>query len=162
MRTTVKVRQIFRNIKSQMLLIENLFMDLDIDTTKTYNLELKEIKTKRSLQQNKLMWSLIRKIASHDDMQQEPEEIYISALEEANLKCTYLLAPKEAEDELKRNFRAVKVVRPEQYKGRDMIVYKCFLGSSKLNTKEMSQLIEIIKYWAEDLGIETNEEYFTA
>ena len=31
----------------------------------------------------------------------------------------------------------------------------------KLNTKEMKQLIEIIKYWAEDLGIETNEEYFT-
>ena len=161
MRTTVKIRQIFRNIKSQMLLIENLFMDLDIDTTKTYVLELKEIRSKRTLKQNKMMWALIRKIASHEDMQQEPEEIYVSALEEANLRSTYLLAPEEAEDELRKNFRAVKVVRPEQFKGREMIVYKCFLGSSKLNTKEMKQLIEIIKYWAEDLGIETNEEYFT-
>ena len=113
MRTTVKVRQIFRNIKSQMLLIENLFMDLDIDTEKTYILELKEFKSKRTLQQNKLMWALIRKIASHEDMQQEPEEIYVSALEEANLRSTYLLAPEEAEEELRKNFRAVKVVRPE-------------------------------------------------
>ena len=71
------------------------------------------------------------------------------------------MAPEEAEDELRKNFRAVKVVRPEQFKGREMIVYKCFLGSSKLNTKEMNQLIEIIKYWADDLGIETDEEYFT-
>ena len=78
MRTTVKVRQIFKNIKSQMLLIENLFLDLDIDITKTYILELKEIRSKRTLQQNKMMWALIRKIASHEDMQQEPEEIYIS------------------------------------------------------------------------------------
>ena len=55
MRTTVKVRQIFRNIKNQMLLIENLFMDLDIDTDKTYVMELKEIRSKRTIKQNKMM-----------------------------------------------------------------------------------------------------------
>lgn len=161
MKTTVKVRQIFKNIKSQMLLIENLFMDLDIDTDKVYLLELKEIRSKRTIAQNKMMWSLIRKIASHENMQQEPEEIYVSALEEANIKSTYLLAPEEAEDELKKNFRAVKVVRPEYFKGRKMIVFKCFLGSSKLNTKEMTKLIEIIKDWAEELGINTDEKYIT-
>ncbi len=161
MKTTVKIRQIFKNIKSQMLLIENLYMDLDIDISKTYILELKEQKSKRTLKQNKMMWALIKKIATHEDMLQEPIEIYVSALEEANLKSTYILAPEEAEEELRKNFRAVKVVRPEIFKGRKMIVYKCFLGSSKLNTKEMTQLLEIIKYWAEDLGINTDEEYFT-
>lgn len=161
MKTTVKIRQVFRNIQNQMFLIENLFSDIDVDITKNYVIELKEVRSKRTLKQNKMMWALIRKIASHEDMQQEPDEIYISALEEANLRSTYLLAPEEAEDELRKNFRAVKVIRPEQFKGREMIVYKCFLGSSKLNTKEMNQLLEIIKYWAEDLGIDTNEEHYT-
>ena len=160
MKTFIKVRQIFKNIKSQMLLIENLHMDLDLDIDKAYILELKEVKSKRTIKQNKMMWALIKRIAYHKDMLQEPIDIYISALEEANLKSTYLLAPEDAETELRKNFRAVKVVRPEMFKGRKMIVYKCFLGSSKLNTKEMTQLIEIVKYWAEELGIETNEEYF--
>ena len=68
---------------------------------------------------------------------------------------------KWAEDILRKNFRAVKVVRPEEFKGRKMYVYKCFLGSSKLNTKEMTILLDIIKYWAEELGIQTDEKYFT-
>lgn len=161
MKTTIKVRQIFKNVRKQMFLIENLFNDIQLENDKEYIVEFKEVRSKRTIKQNKMMWHLIREIAEHDDMQQDEMEIYVSALEEANLKSTYLLAPEEKEEELKRNFRAVKVVRPEEFKGRKMIVYKCFFGSSKLNTKEMNQLLEIIKYWAEELGIPTDEKYFT-
>ena len=66
MRTTVIVRQVFRNIKNQMMLIENLFSDIEIENNKEYVLELKEIRSKRTLQQNKYMWALIHKIADHD------------------------------------------------------------------------------------------------
>ena len=45
MRTIVKVKQVFRNIKNQMFLIENLFSDLDVDLEKEYSLELKEVKS---------------------------------------------------------------------------------------------------------------------
>ena len=55
MRTTVIVRQVFRNIKNQMMLIENLFSDIEIENNKEYVLELKEIRSKRTLQQNKYM-----------------------------------------------------------------------------------------------------------
>lgn len=160
MRTTVVVRQVFKNIRNQMLLIENLFSDLDVETNKEYVLELKEYKSKRTLQQNKYMWSLIHLIANHESMQMNEVEIYTSALEEANAKYIYLLGVSEAENELRKNFRAVKVVRPTYENGKEFIVYKCFVGSSKLNTKEMKKLLDIIIAWAEELGIETNEEYY--
>ena len=159
MRTTVAIRQVFRNIKNQMLLIENLFQDLEVDPEKHYVLELKEVRSKRTLEQNRYMWALIHRIAHKQE--QTEVEIYTSALEEANAKFIYLLGIPEAEDELRKNFRAVKIVRPTYENGKEYLVYKCFVGSSKLNTKEMAQLLEIIIMWAEELGIETNEKYFT-
>lgn len=159
MRTTVAIRQVFRNIRNQMLLIENLFQDLEIDPEKQYVLELKEVRGKRTLEQNKYMWALIHRIAHKQE--QTEIEIYTSALEEANAKFVYLLGIPEAENELRKNFRAVKIVRPTIEKGRQFYVYKCFVGSSKLNTKEMAKLLEIIIMWAEELGIETDEKYFT-
>lgn len=161
MRTIVKVKQVFRNIKNQMFLIENLFSDLDVDLEKEYSLELKEVKSKRTLQQNKYMWALIHSIAHHESMNQNEVEIYSLALEEANSKYIYLMGTPEAEDELKKNFRAVRVVRPTIENGKEFIVYKCFIGTSKMDTKEMKKVLDIIIAWAEELGIETNEEYYS-
>ena len=160
MRTTIKIKQIFRNVKNQMLLIENLFSDIDPELNKEYVLELKEIRNPRTIKQNNYMWALIRAIASNENMNMEPIDIYASALEEANAKFVYLLGTKEVENELRKNFRAVKVVRPTIENGKEFIVYKCFSGSSKFDTKEMAQLLEIITAWAEELGIETNEKYY--
>ena len=161
MRTIVKVKQVFRNIKNKMFLIENLFSDLDVDLEKEYSLELKEVKSKRTLQQNKYMWALIHSIAHHESMNQNEVEIYSLALEEANSKYIYLMGTPEAEDELRKNFRAVRVVRPTVENGKEFIVYKCFIGTSKMDTKEMKKVLDIIIAWAEELGIETNEEYYS-
>ncbi len=161
MRATVVVRQVLRNIRNQMFLLENLFSDIEVDINKEYILELKEVRSKRTLKQNKMLWSLIHQIAGHKDMNQDDVEIYISALEDANAKYIYLLGEREVEDELKKNFRAVKVVRPTFENGKEFIVYKCFIGSSKMDTKEMKKLLDIIISWAEELGIETNEKYYS-
>jgi len=144
-----------------MLLIENLFSDIEIEVGKDYVIDIREVRHPRTLQQNKFMWALIHRIADHEDMNQTEIEIYASALEEANAKYVYLLGTKEAENELRKNFRAVKVVRPTLENGKEFIVYKCFIGSSKLNTKEMKKLLDIIISWAEELDIETDEKYYT-
>ena len=144
-----------------MLLIENLYSDIEVEPNKEYLLDLREINSKRTLQQNKLLWKLIHKIADHNNMQQTEIEIYTSALEEANAKYIYLLGIPEAENELRKHFRAVKVVRPTVENGKEYLVFKCFIGSSKMNTKEMSKLLEIIMAWAEELGIDTSAEYYT-
>ncbi len=161
MRTTAVVKQVFRNIKNQMLLVENLFNDLDLEINKEYIFEIREVRSKRTIQQNKYMWALIREIANHESMNQNEVEIYSLALEEANAKYIYLLGTPEAEDELRKNFRAVRVVRPTMENGKEFIVYKCFIGTSKMDTKEMKKVLDIIVAWADELGIETNEEYYS-
>ena len=161
MRTIAIVKQVFRNINKQMLLVENQQLDLDLDLNKEYVFEIKEVKSKRTIQQNKYMWALIHEIAHHETMNQTEVEIYSLALEEANAKYIYLLGTPEVEDELKKNFRAVRVVRPTVENGKEFIVYKCFVGTSKMDTKEMTKVLDIIISWAEELGIETNEEYIT-
>ena len=161
MRTIAIVKQVFRNINKQMLLVENQQLDLDLDLNKEYVFEIKEVKSKRTIQQNKYMWALIHEIAHHESMNQTEVEIYSLALEEANAKYIYLLGTKDVEDELRKNFRAVRVVRPTVENGKEFIVYKCFAGTSKMDTKEMTKVLDIIVAWAEELGIETNEEYIT-
>lgn len=161
MRTIVKVKQVFRNIKNQMLLVENIYTDLDLELDKEYSMEIKEVRSHRTLQQNKYMWALIHEIAHHESMNQSEIEVYTLALEEANAKYIYLLGTPEVEDELKKNFRAVRVVRPTIENGKEFIVYKCFIGTSKMDTKEMTKVVDIIIAWAEELGIETDEKYYS-
>ena len=161
MRSIVKVKQVFRNIKNQMLLVENIYTDLDLELDKEYSMEIKEVRSHRTLQQNKYMWALIHEIAHHESMNQSEVEVYTLALEEANAKYIYLLGTPEIEDELKKNFRAVRVVRPTIENGKEFIVYKCFIGTSKMDTKEMTKVVDIIIAWAEELGIETDEKYYS-
>ena len=118
-----------------------------------YKIEIHEAKNKRSIQQNRYMWKLIREISKKQEC--DEMEIYINALEDANAKYDYVLGTPSIEEELKKNFRAVKIVRPQEYRGKTMYVYKCFIGSSKFNTDEMHKLIEIISSYADSLGIPT-------
>ena len=58
MRTIVKVKQVFRNIKNQMLLVENIYTDLDLELDKEYSMEkiislidsLKEMKSQNNIE----------------------------------------------------------------------------------------------------------------
>ena len=131
---------------------------LKLDRNKIYILEIKEPKSKRSLNQNRYMWKLINEIAKKQF--QDEIEVYCQALEQAQAKYEYVLGLETIETELRKNFRAVKVVRPEIYKGKKMIVYKCFIGSSKMTTKEMNTLLEIVISWASQLGIPTLEDLY--
>ena len=127
-----------------------------LENNKIYEVEIKYLNRSRTLKQNAYMWKLIKLIA---EVQLEDEmKVYINALENANAKYEYLLGVESTENELKKHFRAVKVVRPEIHNGKKFIVYKCFVGSSKLNTKEMNNLIEILENWCAFLGISTDDE----
>ena len=155
MKTIVKIDSIFQNGTNQMLLVENKsHRPLELDLSKEYQLEIKELKSTRTIQQNRYMWSLIHEISKQQEM--EDMEVYIQALEEANAKYEYIMAPEEAEENLKKGFRAVKVTRPENRNGKKFYIYKCFLGSSKFNVTEMKQLIDVIVGWCYELKIPTD------
>ena len=122
-----------------------------------YQIEIKQFRSKRSLNQNAYMWLIIKRIA--EKLMQDEMDIYIGLLEIANAKYEYVLGLETIENELKKNFRAVKAVRPQEYNGKKMIVYKCFIGSSKMDTQEMTKLIDTALDWASELDI-TIEDYY--
>lgn len=123
----------------------------DVEVDKFYNLTLKQYKNSRSLEQNALMWELITQIANCT-AGADKWDIYISGLEKANAEYEYLACLPETEESLKRVFRAIKPagLMPTP-KGKQMTVYKCYTGSSKYTSKEMTELIDYFSLWLESI-----------
>ena len=124
---------------------------MKMDLTKLYQVEIKEYKHKRTIEQNKKLWVLINEIAKatgNDEMQ-----VYCSILEKANVKTDYIITAINMEDTLKKSFRAVKFIRMQEVNGKDCYVYKVYLGSSKMNTTEMAELLDITLNVCGELGI---------
>lgn len=112
---------------------------------------------KRTAQQNRYLWELLGQISAKENgNRSEDVEIYCQLVEQAGAKCEYLMGLPGMEDRLKQVFRVVKIVDDRLYNGRQMNVYKCFYGSSKLDTREMGILIDKTIERAEADGIDTD------
>ncbi len=134
--------------------IPNIITELlKMDMTKTYLCEVKEPKSKRSLQQNKMLWQLIHMIAKEtfqDDM-----EIYCAILERADALSDYIITAYDMEDYLRKSFRGVRFIRKQEVNGKECNIYKVYIGSSKMNTKEMTELIDTALQICSELLIDT-------
>lgn len=102
-------------------------------------------KNKRTIDQNALMWKLLTIYADAINGGRKggttPEELYMKMLSKYGI-AEFLMVLPEAEATLKEIFRVVQKVDVRDYNGVEMCVFKCYLGSSKYDTKEMSELIE--------------------
>lgn len=135
--------------------IKNLIpklMEMDLD--KYYDVSIKEPTNKRSLQQNKMLWSLIHSIAKSTN--QEDNDVYCALLEKADALSDYIITAVEMEDALRKSFRGIKFMRMQEVNGKDCYIYKVYLGSSKMNTKEMTELLETAIQIASELEIEVD------
>lgn len=123
--------------------IKDIVADLfKFEMDKLYICDIKEPKSKRSLQQNRLLWKLIHNIAKatyQDDM-----DVYCAVLERADALSDYVMTATDMEDALRHSFRGVKFIRMQEHNGKDCYIYKVYLGSSKMDTKEMTQLLDIV------------------
>jgi len=126
-------------------------MTLDMD--KLYSCEIKEPKSKRSIQQNKLLWKLIHLIAKKQG--QDDMEVYCSLLERADAKSDYIIATPETEESLRKVFRGVRFIRHQEINKKLCNIYKVYLGSSKMTTKEMTELLDITIKLCGELEIPT-------
>ena len=122
---------------------------------KIYFCEIKESKSQRTLQQNKMLWELIHLIAKKQH--QDDMEVYCAVLERADAKSDYVLARPETEDSLRKTFRGIKFIRQQQVNNTTFNIYKVYIGSSKMNTKEMTELLDITIQICSELQIPTYE-----
>lgn len=107
---------------------------------------------KRTTRQNKYMWKLIQEIAKASYM--SSYDVYLEALKKADAKSEYLITAYEMTEDLRKNFRGVEFIRYQEVNGKNCYVYKCYLGSSKMTTKEMQELIEILLDMASYVGLD--------
>ena len=126
---------------------------MKLEMQQIYFCEINEMKSKRSIQQNKMLWELIHKIAKKQN--QDDIEVYCALLERADAKSDYILAKPETENELKKNFRGVKFIRQQEVRNTTFNIYKVYLGSSKMTTKEMNELLYITIQLCSELKIPT-------
>ena len=126
---------------------------LKLDMEKYYVCDIKEPRTQRSLRQNRLLWELIHKIAKAT--QQDDMDVYCTILERADAKSEYIITAMDIEDTLRKNFRGAKFIRYQEVNGKQCHVFKVYIGSSKMDTKEMKELLEITIQVASELGIPT-------
>lgn len=130
------------------------------NSEKKLEVDVKPHKSQRSLEQNRLLWALLGKMAfamSGNKRKVTTEECYCIMLEEANVACDYLLALPEAEPMLKKTFRVVRKIDEREVNGKTLNMYQYFIGSSKFNTQEMTELIEATLDKLAELGIVDSE-----
>lgn len=139
--------------------IQDIIQDLlKMDMEKYYLCEVKEPKSKRSIEQNKMLWQLIHTIAKathQDDM-----DVYCACLERADALSDYIITAYDMEDDLRKCFRGVRFMRKQEVNGKECNIYKVYIGSSKMNTKEMTELIEITMQIASEYGIDTRGDFY--
>lgn len=114
-----------------------------------YRMALTPVKSKRTLEQNALMWSTIHEIAVAENGEKattdDEWDIYVQCLEKAGAKCEVVVVREEALPMLAETFRAYRVMGTvESPKGWQMAQAKVFYGSSKMDASEMGKLLDVV------------------
>ena len=118
----------------------------------------------RTLRQNRALWALISEITAAENGGLKPREYvndtYVQLIEEANINVEYWEGLEEMIDVLqgddnKKPYRVVKVVEHRKSaKGVDTVLLACYKGTSRFNTKEMNDLIDITLDRGREHGID--------
>lgn len=138
--------------------------ELEIKKDKTYTVEIKEKRERRSLTANNYCWVLCQKIAealSHNAPYISRNEVYKQAITDCHT-FQYVAVQSEHTDDFKRKWEskgigwiAIDCGACKNFDGR---TFQIFHGSSSYNTQEMARLIDRLVDECHQLGIETKPQ----
>jgi hypothetical protein len=130
---------------------------VQLNPEKEYMLEIKDIKNARSLNQNRLLWELIHNICLQENAPTRDEwQMYCILLREAKAKYTYVKVLEEALEDLKKQqfVRVLEILSYETAKGHKWANCRLYLGTSTMNTQEMTEVLDKAKEYCTHLGID--------
>ena len=126
-----------------------------------YRVNMTPVKSRRSIDQNKLLWSLLHDIsmARNSELATSDDDwnVYIEALERAQAKFEYVACLPDAYELLKTQFRASKIMNEFEHNGKTFVQAKVFYGSSKMDVKEMAKLLDTVIMMAQEEGVVLHE-----
>lgn len=143
-------------VKSDISELFDELKDFDID------IEIKRHRERRSRDANAYCWVLCGKIADklqNEDVKQTKEEVYREAIREIGVYKDFPnLAPSDAQT-LKTAWEMLGVgwitEQVDFSQDGSCVTLRCYYGSSRYNTKQMSRLIDNLVQDAQALGIPT-------
>lgn len=127
-----------------------------LDESKKYDVEIKEHRERRSLDANAYFWVLCSKLAAHTGI--EKDVIYRDLIRNIGGNSEIICVRNDALDKLRKGWEHngigwVTETMPSKIEGCTNVVL--YTGSSVYDTKQMSQLIELIVFECKSFGIET-------
>lgn len=127
----------------------------ELEKEPDYAITIKKVKSQRSLSQNAYFWKLLHeleKVSKQDFM-----IWYCHLLEETNCKFEYLVGIDGLESYLLNSFRAVRKIGKRVVDGKEVMGYRCYVGSSKYTIKEMQELIEVLLRYCAEYNIQIDK-----
>jgi len=123
---------------------------------KTYDVEIKEHRERRSLDSNAYAWVLIGKLSEAVNL--PPDEIYRHYIRDIGGNYDVVCVRSEAAETFRKAWEANGIgwqtdVMPSKIAGCTNV--RCFYGSSTYDAKQMSRLIDLVVQDAKSVGIET-------
>jgi predicted Mrr-cat superfamily restriction endonuclease len=138
-------------------MLMNELKDIDM-----LEVSIKKHKESRSVRQNNMLWAIIEKISLEVNGSKREDDvwsIYKDLLKRANVKHVILAAVRKAKPILESNFRYVEELPNSMTtdKGVELVAFKCYIGSSQFDTKEMTELIDVALDYAHQVGVMDSE-----
>lgn len=121
---------------------------LSQDRDKTF--EVKPYRQKRSLNANAYAWTLMNEIANR--LRTSKDEVYLEMLKRYG-QCEVISVLSDID--VSRFVKYYEEIGKGHVEGKEFTHYRCYIGSSDYDSREMSILIDGIISEAEALGIET-------
>ena len=127
-----------------------------LDKERLMELDIKDKLNQRTLEQNRLLWSLLADIDTKESglkSKSGVEDLYKRMIEEAMIQVSYMKVEKVALPILKNAYRVVDILKEETINGVEYISANLYKGSSDFNKEEMKDFIETILNYAGKQGI---------
>ena len=128
-----------------------------------YTIEFKKYRKGRSLDQKSYFWKLVGEIAKKEDGDlRNKDTLYLHLLKMAGAKYEVLYMQEQALEDLMK-FGIIKdclIHNRKVVQNIPMVTAFIFYGSSKFDTKEMSDLIDTTLRYASEVGVENVNDYW--
>lgn len=112
--------------------------------------EIKPYRQKRSLNANAYAWVLINEIANR--LRTSKDEVYLEMLKRYGQSRVISVL---SEIDISRFVKYYEEIGKGHVEGKEFTHYRCFIGSSEYDSREMAILIDGIVDEAKELGIDT-------
>ena len=126
----------------------------NIQSCEKLSIEAKKYRKKRSLDANGLLWHCLGKIATSMNPPVDKWDVYLQMLKRYGT-YTYVCVKPNVVEAMKRQWRECEVVGEIDINGKKAVQLLCYFGSSTMDSKEFSVLLEGVISEMREMGIET-------